>query len=97
MFCLKEATTKLLSQLRSAALIAVATTFAAPSFAMDNQASNSLAQVQNLWAEQKAAPANLNVSTVRATTFSAKNSPKSTYKDDAHSRLFRDRTKPAGR
>jgi len=83
----------------TAALIAVATTFAAPSFAMDNQAAKSLAKVQSLWAQQKAAPAAPSAPTLRATTFSAKNSAKDavTNKNSAHYRLFRNRTRPAGR
>jgi len=56
----------------TAALIAVTTTFAVPSFAMDNPVAESRAKTASVLASQKASSKNHAATVVRATTFSAK-------------------------
>ncbi len=79
-------------------LIAMASTFAAPSFAMDNPVNESRAKIDRILAKQKAQSTVPATQSQRAVTLSVQKPPVTLDRyEAARERLFGDRAGPAGR
>lgn len=78
-------------------LVALTATFAAPSFAMDNPVNESRAKIERILSAQKGVSQDRRGTSVRATTFSAKQPTTVNKYDGVLQRLFRNQHVPSGR